>query len=420
MKAHETPEIGDNSLKSGKSIRHIKVRRLFGGKGTGATIGHVENLVIYMDPHGRPRAGRRRWGLALAAVPVAVVVAIALVRFLPADPGAERSQQERPPPSAQAGPAASRTAAAPASPAAAAARLSISHSTITAALHSNGTYDVFGIDKAGQVIHSVMGTTTGSWGPWAAFGPAGASPGVAIAAAADSDQMLHVLAVLADGSIEQRSEQSLDQWGNWQDFAPAGTAKAIALGLDHDNLLNAFAVSPAGKLLVRKQAAPGSASWTNWAQQPLSAVAKSVAATRKVDGYLDVLVVMADGAVKWEDEDRTGFRPWVQLGLPGTAVEVSLSENASNADEIFALTANGTISNKYQEATPGHLWSDWVPDFQPCCKADSVYVGAQDGQRLSVLALGTDGTIRFVFQAAAGGPWAGGWKTFGPNEDFGV
>ncbi len=394
MKAREKPEACFNSLKAGKLIHRVTVRHLFRESGAGITVqGNVETLVIDMRPRRGPRAGRKVRVLALAAI-VLIAVAASTLFFYPSSG---------------------------ASNAAAATELGGSHLTIATGLHSNGTYDVFGIDKAGQVIHSVMGTTTGDWGPWTEFGPDSERDGTvaAIAAAADSDQLLHVMAVMADGSIEQRSELSLDHWGNWESFAPAGTAKAVALGLDRHDLLNVFAVSPSGKLLTRTQAAPDSTSWAGWTQQALDAPVKSVAATRKVDKYLDVLVVLADGAVEWEDENRVGFRPWVQLGPPGTAVQVSLSENPNGTDEAFALTPDGTISNDYQEDASGRPWSGWLPDFQPGRTAESVNVGAQYGQRLSVLVLGTDGTIRFVFQVTAGGPWHGDWKSFGPVRDFG-
>lgn len=353
---------------------------------------------------GKPgRTRRRPWIFSILAAAATVTVVLAVYPRLGA---------LAPPP--QAAPA----TAAPPGP------LGVSYSTIATALHSNGAYDVFGIDTRGGVIHSVMGNTTGDWGPWTAFGPDGTA--VAITAAADSGQLVHVIVVMANGSIQQRSEETPGQWGNWQPFAPAGTAKVLALGLDHSGQLNAFAVSPGGQLISRKQLAAGSSGWSDWTPVALSGQVQSVAATRKADGYLDVLAVMKNGAVEWADENRAGFRPWVQLGPPGTAVEASISQNANGMDDVFAVTPNSTISNIYQDNlnvpldSASQSWSAWTPNFEPCCTAASVNVGSQYEQRLAVLVLNTDGTIRFVFQSQADGPWTGEWKTFGPPAGFAV
>jgi hypothetical protein len=293
---------------------------------------------------------------------------------------------------------------------------------IATALHVNGAYDVFGIDTHGHVIHSMMGSTAGDWGPWTAFGPAGTA--VAIASATDSGQLLDIMVVMADGSIQQRSEETPGQWGDWQAFAPAGTAKVVALGLDHSGQLNAFAVSPGGQLISRKQLAAGSSDWSDWTPVAVPGPVQSVAATRKADGYLDVLAVMSNGAVEWEDEDHVGYRPWGQIGPPGTAVEASISQDADGMDDVFVVTPDRTISNLNQDnlnVPPGSAsqsWSTWTPNFEPCCTAVSVNVGSEYGGRLSVLVLNADGTMRFVAQNPVGGPWTGGWKTFGPLGAF--
>ena len=120
------------------------------------------------------------------------------------------------------------------------------------------------------------------------------------------------------------------------------------------------------------------------------------------------------------------LRPWVQLGPPGTAVEASISQNANGMDDVFAVTPNSTISNIYQDNlnvpldSASQSWSAWTPNFEPCCTAASVNVGSQYEQRLAVLVLNTDGTIRFVFQSQADGPWTGEWKTFGPPGGFAI
>lgn len=364
-------------------------------------IGRVTKGGDRHSSRGKPGRTRRPWIFSILATAATAAVVLAVYPRLGA--------LTLPP---QAAPA----AAAPPGP------LGVSHSTIATALHSDGAYDVFGIDTRSGVIHSVMGSTTGDWGPWTAFGPYGTA--VAITAAADSGQLVHVMVVMANGSIQQRSEETPGQWGNWQPFAPAGTAKVLALGLDHYGQLNAFAVSPGGQLISRKQLAAGSNGWSDWTPVALSGQAQSVAATRKADGYLDVLAVMKNGAVEWADENRTGFRPWVQLGPPGTAVEASISQNADGMDDIFAVTPSRTISNIYQDNlnvpldSASQSWSAWTPNFEPCCTAASVNVGSQYGQRLAVLVLNTDGTIRFVFQNPADGPWTGGWRTFGPPGGF--
>jgi hypothetical protein len=423
----------DEDSDSGKPERHVKAETA----GTSIT-GNVASVVINMpapqppaEPYdgtqrrARRRTGRWRWSIAAAlALVVGAVSAFYLGWGTFARPSASAvSRSATPSRTTPASPTATASARhSHQKPASAAPRpsgpLSTSHSTIAAGLHSNGTYDVFGIDTQGHVIHSVMGSTTGNWGPWTGFGPEGTA--VAITAATDSNQLLHVIVVMTDGSIQERSEETLDQWGNWQLFAPAGTAKDLALGQDRYGHLNAFAVTPGGQLITRKQLTPGGSSWSGWTRVNLPGTVQSVAATRKVDGYLDVMAVLRDGSVEWEDEDETGFRPWVELGPPGTAVEVSIGQNADGMDDVFALTASGTISSTYQQNDSGHPWSAWVPDFEPCCTAVSVNVGAEYGQRLAVLALGTDGTMRFVFQNPAGGPWAGGWKIFGPAGGFGV
>jgi hypothetical protein len=296
--------------------------------------------------------------------------------------------------------------------------LDFSHSTIATGLHSNGTDDVFGIDRQGQVIHSVMGSTTGNWGPWTPFGPEGTAD--AITVAADSNKLLHVMVVMDDDAIQERSEEALNQWGSWQLFAPAGTAKVLALGRDLVGNLEVWAVTPGGQLIRRTQVVPGGDSWTNWTTVVLAGTAQSVAVTQQIAGYLQVIAVMADGSVEWAGEQQTGWSPWSQLGPPGTAVAATIGQYANGALDVFALNSDGTISDKYQYDRPGYPWSDWVPNFQPCCTAASINVDAQYQQRLAVLALGTDHTIRIVFEETVNGPWTGGWKVFGPPGGFGV
>jgi hypothetical protein len=362
----------------------------------------------------------RRWVWTAATAILGGVVAVAAVVYFGWSVSARTSAR---PPAASHSSTHSRTnlaspTAAAAPPAALSGSLEFSHLTIAAGLHSNGAYDVFGLDPQGHVIHSVMGSTTGNWGPWTPFGPDGTAQ--AITVAAGSNQLLHVMAVLADGSIEERSEKALNQWGDWQPFAPTGTAKVLALGQDRYGDLEAFAVTPGGQLISRKQLSPGGSNWSGWEHVNLPGTVQSVAATQKIDGYLDVMAVTTDGSVEWEDEDQTGWRPWVLFGPPGTAVQVSIGQNADGLEDVFALTPAGTISSKYQEDDPGHPWSAWQPDFGPSCAAASVNVGAQDQQRLAVLAICTDGTMHDVFEPQPNAPWIGGWKVFGPAGGFGV
>jgi hypothetical protein len=293
-----------------------------------------------------------------------------------------------------------------------------SHSTIAAGLHANGAADTFGLDPQGQVIHSEMAGATGDWGLWTAFGPHGT--GVAVAVAPDSSHLLHVMVVMADGSIQERSEVALNQWGNWQVFAPAGTARVLGLGQDRDGYLEAFAVTPGGHLISRRELNPGGSTWSGWEPADLPGTVRSVAVTQKIDGYLDVMAVMADGSVEWEDEDRTGWRPWILFGPAGTASEVTIGENADSTGVVFALTPGGTVAVRYQENASGRPWGAWEPAFGPSCTATSVNVAAQDHQRLAVLAHCADGSVHDVFEPAPDAPWIGGWKVFGPPGGFGV
>jgi hypothetical protein len=292
----------------------------------------------------------------------------------------------------------------------------LSHSTVAMGVHSNSTGEFFGLDGKGHGIFSEQ-AVGGHWGPWASFGPEGSAK--AITVAADSSKLLHVMVVMTDGSIQEQSEYALNQWGAWQLFAPASTAKVLALGQDRLGDLEAYAVTPGGHLISRKQLAPGG-SWTGWATVNLPGIVQSVAATRKVDGYLDVMAVLRDGSVEWEDEDETGFRPWVKLGPPGTAVELSMGQNAGGGLTVYALTPDGTISNKSQQNDPGYPWSAWGPVPGLPCAAASVNVTAVYQQQLFVAAICADGTMRYLREAEPNGNWVGGWDVFGPAGEFGV
>src|SRR5262249_19665907 len=146
----------------------------------------------------------------------------------------------------------------------------------------------------------------------------------------------------------------------------------------------------------RKQVAPGSGDWSDWAPVNLPGTVRSVAAMRQFDGYLQVMAVMTDGSVEWEGEQQAGWGPWSQLGPPGNGVEVSAGQEANGGLTVYAVTRVGTIINTYQQDTPGLPWTAWesAPSFR--YTATSVGVADLAPQRLSLVAVCTDGTLRYI------------------------
>lgn len=275
---------GPGRAHPGRSIRA-------GEPGTSIT-GNVDHVVINL-PGLQPPPRRRRPILAASAVAgttAAVAVAVVLAgRGAPAGSG-------------------------PMSP---------GQSTIATGLHANGDYGIFAIDRQGHIIHSVT-SPAGDEGPWTMFGLEGTA--AAITTASDSGQLLHVMAVMADGSVQQRWEETPGQWGHWQLFAPAGTAVQASIGQSGGGL-TVYALTPGGTISNTSQEAaytpqvPTGHLWSAWVPdvQPCCTAA-SVDVGFDYPRGLTVLAVDTDGTLRSLSQGQPGgpgAGGWKTLGPAG-------------------------------------------------------------------------------------------------------
>jgi hypothetical protein len=402
----------------------------------------VINNNTYSTPRGGGRGNHRRdresgpgRGLWITGVTLVAVIAItALTAF--AYPGwyrASRVSAQAPRPgtrttspsstrprasvspstSAGATPATSAVAA-PSHPAAASAPPGIAaspgHTTIAAALDSNGIGDVFALDSEGHLFDARQESSDGSWGPWESFGPDG---GVnAVTAAADQAGLLNVMAVMPDDSVQERSETAPGRWGSWTSFAAGGTAKALALGQDPDGDLEAFAATPSGQLEARKELAPGSGTWGSWTSLNVPGDVQSVTAMREISGTtLDVIAVTTDGALERATDSHSGWSAWTSFAPATTkAVGAAIAQKANGLESVFALTSRGTLTEKYQEQSGS--WHGWATPNLPSCSVSSFYVAAQSKQILTMLAACDNGQLQSLGETEPDGDWIGRWSPF--------
>ncbi|MEZ0114575.1 hypothetical protein ABH920_008610 [Catenulispora sp. EB89] len=294
---------------------------------------------------------------------------------------------------------------------------------IASGVHQDGRVEVFAVTPAGGIENRYETTADGSWSNWSGFGPSGTSLSVvSVATARHLDGRLEVFAVMSDGSILNKYEQTADgSWSGWNSFANAKTAKSITVGVHQDGRLEVFAVTPSGGIQNNYETAPDKA-WAGWSGfgptiSGTGPTVDSVTTGQHHDGRLEVFAVMSDGSMqnKYEGAPDGSWSAWngyapaktaKGTGSPGTD---SAGVHLDGRMEVFAVTPGGGIQNKYETA-PDQAWTGWN-DFGPSGVATATTVTRHQDGRLEVFAVMSDGSIQNKYESSPGGSWSP-WNSY--------
>ncbi|MEZ0114577.1 hypothetical protein ABH920_008612 [Catenulispora sp. EB89] len=297
-------------------------------------------------------------------------------------------------------------------------------------VHKDGRIEVFAVTPGGAGIQNRYETAPDqAWSGWNAFGPdtSGTKPKVvSVAAGRHLGGRVEVFAVMSDGSILNKYEQSPGgNWSGWNGFANGGTAASASVGAHQDGRLEIFAVTPGGSLLNMYETVPDgpwASTWSGFGPTGTTLKVESVTAARHAHGRLEVFVVMSDGSMqnKYEQSPDGTWSPWngyadkatsvIGSGYPGTD---SSGVHLDGRMEVFAVTSNGGLANKF-EGSPDGTWSGWN-GFGPTDIAPQTVVASAVSQhksgRLEVFAVISDGSIKNRYEQSPNGSWSS-WNGF--------
>jgi predicted alpha-1,6-mannanase (GH76 family) len=299
---------------------------------------------------------------------------------------------------------------------------------IAAGVHADYRIEVFAVTPAGGIKNRYETAPDQGWSGWSDFGPdtSGTKPTVvSVATGRHLSGRLEVFAVMSDGSIMNKYEQSADgAWSNWSGFAPRGTASALTVGVHQDGRLELFAVTPGGGIKNCYETAPdqGWSTWNDFGPTGTAPTVDAVTTGQHSDGRLEVFAVMSDGSMKniYESSPGGKWSPWSDYasgatadsdGSPGTD---SAGVHLDGRMEVFAVTPGGGLQNKF-ETKPSGPWTSTWSGFGPTGTAPLTVTAStvsrhQDG-RMEVLAVMSDGSIMNRFETKAGGGWSG-WSSW--------
>jgi len=233
---------------------------------------------------------------------------------------------------------------------------------------------------------------------------------------------LHVFGIGANGTLFHNWEDSYGAWHAWQrDYQGAPKLDLIAAAIGTTGHLEVFAIGTDGTLFHNWQEAEGE-SWHQWLPNFQSAPKmRYVDAAIGTTGHLEVFAIGTDGTLyhNWQDDQDGGrWYDWVPSfqGAPKVAgVNATLHQNL----EVFAIATDGTLLHNWQDDQDGGQWHGWVPDFQgarkmrPAAGAGALAAAVGSGPYLQVFAIGADGTL---YQNWQDGQDGGRWHDWA--EDF--
>ena len=301
---------------------------------------------------------------------------------------------------------------------------------IAAGVHADYRVEVFAVTPGGAGIENRYETAPDQgWSGWSEFGPdtSGTKPKVvAVATGRHLSGRLEVFAVMSDGSILNKYEQSPDgAWSPWNGFAPGGTASALTVGVHQDGRLELFAVTGGG-IKNCYETAPDQ-SWSAWNgfgpdTSGTNPTVDAVTTGQHSDGRLEVFAVMSDGSMKniYESSPGGKWSPWNDYASKGTADNTGLPDTDSagvhldGRMEVFTVPSGGGLQNRF-ETSPSGPWTSAWSGFGPTGTGKVTAMGStvarhQDG-RVEVFALMSDGSIMNRFEKTAGGEWSA-WSSW--------
>ncbi|HKN87039.1 MAG TPA: CARDB domain-containing protein [Nitrospiraceae bacterium] len=188
-------------------------------------------------------------------------------------------------------------------------------------------------------------------GPWWFMG--GPQDTLQLAAARNTDGLLELFALKADGRVwhnKQTNAASYDNWGQWSDIG-AVDWKQIIIGTNADGRLEAFALVDGGQAVHIWQESP-SGTWsasaffnrTGW---------KALAVGRNADGRMELFAIGPDhaGYHLWQLAPNSGWSDWSPLGGASWQTLTVIS-NQDGRLELFIL-AGGDALHMWQTPLTG-------------------------------------------------------------------
>ncbi|ACU70969.1 Domain of unknown function DUF1906 [Catenulispora acidiphila DSM 44928] len=295
---------------------------------------------------------------------------------------------------------------------------------IAGGVHSDGRIELFAVTPSGGITNAAETAPNGVWSGWSDFSPAKgfgfAARTSSVAVGRHADGRLEVFAVMSDGSVQNRFQDSAGgAWSDWGVFASSKTAKALTVVAHADGRLELFAATPTGGISNKSETTPNGA-WSGWNEVgPQGGVTETVSAARHADGRLEVFAVMSDGSMRNRVETAANgaWSAWGVYGptggangygAPGT---VAAGAHQDGRVEVFAVTPGGGVRNRFEAVANGAEWSRWGDGFGPAGPVTAASVTRHADGRMAVFAVLADGSIWNRSEAVANGAWSE-WNGF--------
>lgn len=243
--------------------------------------------------------------------------------------------------------------------------------------------------------------------------PAGTVAGT-VAGTIDAAGALHAVALTADGVAVIGQTAPGAGWGSWAGLgAPAGTGLAgLAAAANADGRLQVVAAGTDRRLHTVWETAPG--EWSAWGElSPADPAVVEVHAVRDDAGLLWVVAVDDAGGVHaiTQTAPDGGWGAWTALGWPApvTVATLAVAANADGRLQLFAVGSDGGLYTLYQQT--GGVWSAWAPLVAPATAVPLTSVVAVPNTVgvLTVAGPGTDGAVHAITQTTPDGGW-GAWS----------
>jgi hypothetical protein len=291
---------------------------------------------------------------------------------------------------------------------------------VVSATHLSGRLEDFAVTTSAGILNNFEATPNGLWSGWNSFGPPTSATNpitvTSIQVARHDDGRLEVFAVMSDGSIENKYENSPDQaWSTWNSFAPSKTAVSATVAMHQNGRLEVLAVNSDGGVQNKYETAPNQA-WSGWNGFGPAGKVAEVRAGNHANGRLEVFAVMADGSMqnRYEQVTNGAWSNWNGYASAGTASKaLTVTQHSDGRLAVLAVNAAGVLQDDTENG-PNGTWIGFVA-FGPTSGTVARVAAAthQDG-RLEVLAVMSDGSIQNRYEQSASGTWSTNWNGFAP------
>jgi hypothetical protein len=217
----------------------------------------------------------------------------------------------------------------------------------------------------------------------------------------------------------------------WADWASRGKPREAEISRpfaqrNEDGRLEIFAAGQ-GAIFNIAQRFPNAGWREAWLSKdrPSSRVGVKVHIVgRNADGRLEIFAIGDDGGLwqKWQVTPNNGWSEWKTLGTPSR--DISLNEqftvgrNQDGRQEVFAVGSDGNVWQIFQ-AAPSGGWSDWKKLGHPrpgIRHFDRIIVGRNIDLRQELFVMGSDDALWHIWQVFPNAGWSD-WESLGKPRD---